>query len=138
MIVSVGGEGPEGMSEGGIGVNIADRLARTRFGREAMAEKADLSLLQSKPTPRVWLGLCLIAFSYIIGWPAVGILAAIAYSLHEPMIVAIGGPVTYGLSHLVFWVGSWFAGARYARLFLRWATRTVIERARGSAPPSSS
>jgi hypothetical protein len=126
------------MPGNGIRVNIAGRLARTRFGREAMVEKADPSLLRTKPTPRVWLGLGLIVFSYIIGWPAVGILAWIAYSLHEPLIVVIGGPVTYGLSHLVFWVGSWLAGARYARIFLRWVTRKVIEMMGGVAPPSTS
>jgi len=138
MIVPVGGEGLRGMPGDGIRANIAGRLARTRFGREAMQEKANLSLLRTRPTPRVRLGLGLVCVSYIIGWPAVGILAWIAYSLNEPLIVAVGGPVTYGLSHLVFMIGSWFAGARYVRIFLRWAAWKVIERIGGAAPTSVS
>jgi hypothetical protein len=136
-IVPAGGKGRRGMPGDGIRAGIAGRLARTRFGRESMEEKADLSLLRAKPTPRVLLGLWLVGFSYIIGWPAVGLLAAIAYVLREPLIVAIGGPVIYGLSNLVFWVGSWLAGARYVRVLLRWATRKVIEKIGGVAPPPS-
>jgi hypothetical protein len=110
---------------------IVTRLARIRFVREAMEEKADLSLLHVKPTPRVWIGLGLVVFSYIIGWPAVGFLFFIAYHLHEPLVIAVGGPVTYGFSHLVFLVGSWLAGLDYARIFLRWAARKVIEKIGG-------
>jgi hypothetical protein len=93
-----------------------------------MEENADLSLLRSKPKPRVWMGLGLVGFSYLIGWPAVGFLALIAYLWREPLIVAIGGPVTYGLSHLVFLVGTWLAGSQYVLIFLRWATRRIIKK----------
>jgi peptidoglycan/xylan/chitin deacetylase (PgdA/CDA1 family) len=110
------------------------RFYRTRFAREALEGKADLSSLQAKPTPRVWAGLALIAFSYIIGWPAVGLLAWVSYLLREPLIIAVGGPLTYGLSHLVFLFGSYFAGVHYANIFLRWATRRLLERL-AVAPP---
>ena len=111
------------------------RLCRTRFAREALEKKADLSSLRVKPTPRVWAGLALIGFSYIIGWPAVGLLVWVSYILREPLIVAIGGPFTYGLSHLVFLYGSYLAGVHYANIFLRWATRRLLERL-AVAPPS--
>jgi hypothetical protein len=127
-----GGKERKGMQGDGIRAEMAGWLARTRFGREAMEEKTDLSLLRARPTARVRLGLGLIGFSYVIGWPAVGLLAWIAYHLGEPLIVAIGGPATYGLSNLVFWVGSWLAGARYVRILLRWATRKVIEKIAGA------
>jgi peptidoglycan/xylan/chitin deacetylase (PgdA/CDA1 family) len=110
------------------------RFYRTRFAREALEGKADLSSLQAKPTPRVWAGLALIAFSYIIGWPAVGLLAWVSYLLREPLIIAVGGPLTYGLSHLVFLFGSYFAGVHYANIFLRWAMRCLLERL-AVAPP---
>jgi hypothetical protein len=126
------------MPGNGIRMKIAGRLARTRFGREALEEKADLSLLRAKPTPRIWLGLGLVGFSYVIGWPAVGLLAWIAYSLGEPLILAIGGPVTYGLSNLVFWAGTWLAGSRYIGILLRWFTGKVIEKIGGTAPPPPS
>jgi peptidoglycan/xylan/chitin deacetylase (PgdA/CDA1 family) len=111
------------------------RLAATRFVREALAEKADLKTLRAKPTPRVRIGLGLVGFSYIIGWPAVGLLAGISYHLREPLIIVIGGPVTYGLSHLVFLAGSYLAGVHYVRILLRWATRRLAELLTGAAPP---
>jgi hypothetical protein len=111
-----------------IKARILARLARTRFVREAMAETANLSSLSVKPTLRVWVGLGLICFSYIIGWPAVGLLALIAFHLGESMIVAVGGPLVYGLSHIVFFAGSYLAGSHYAPFFLRWATRKAIEK----------
>jgi peptidoglycan/xylan/chitin deacetylase (PgdA/CDA1 family) len=114
---------------------IAARLAATRFVREALAEKADLKALRAKPTPRVWIGLGIVGFSYIIGWPAVGLLAVISYHLREPLIIVIGGPVTYGLSHLIFLAGTYLAGSHYARILLRWATRCLAERLTGAAAP---
>jgi peptidoglycan/xylan/chitin deacetylase (PgdA/CDA1 family) len=111
----------------GIKTRIINRLSRARFVREAMAEKATLSSLSVKPTPRVWTGLGLIGLSYVIGWPAVGLLALISYYMREPLIVAIGGPIVYGLSHLVFMVGFYLAGSRYASIFLRWATWRAME-----------
>lgn len=123
------------MPGAGIRARIVTRLARTRFVREALEEKADLSSLRAKPTPRVWVGLGLIGFSYIIGWPVVGLLAMIANHLREPLIVAVGGPVTYGLSYLVFLAGSWLAGSYYAAIFLRWAKRKFIDKWGGAIPP---
>jgi hypothetical protein len=114
-----------------IRAGIVTRLARTDFGREAMAETASLSMLFVKPTPRVWVGLGLIGVSYIIGWPAVGLLALIAFHTGEPMILAMGGPLVYGLSHLVFIAGLYLAGSHYAPSFLRWATRKAIEKMGG-------
>jgi hypothetical protein len=137
MIVPARDREDKEMPGDGIRAEMAGWLARTRFGREAMEEKTDLSLLRVRPTARFRLGLVLIGFSYVIGWPAVGLLAWIAYHLGEPLILAIGGPVMYGLSNLVFWVGSWLAGARYVGIFLRWATRKVIETIAGR-PPSLS
>lgn len=128
-------QGAKVMPGAGIRARIVTRLARTRFVREALEEKADLSALCAKLTPRVWVGLGLIGLSYIIGWPAIGLLAIIAYHLREPVIVAVGGPVTYGLSHLVFLAGSWLAGSHYASIFLRWTTRRFIEKMGGAPPP---
>lgn len=116
------------MTGGGIRARIISRLSRTRFVREAMAERTNLSSVRAKPTLRVRAGLGLIGLSYIIGWPAVGVLALIAYHMSEPLIVAIGGPIVYGVSHLVFLAGSYLAGSRYALIFLRWATRRAIEK----------
>jgi hypothetical protein len=109
-------------------MNIIKKFAETRYARSAIEDKADLSAFKKKPSARVVLGISTIAFSYIIGWPAVGALGMLSIYLEKPLIVAIGGPLTYGLSHLVFMLGMYLAGADYARIFLRWATRVTVER----------
>jgi hypothetical protein len=109
-------------------MNIIKKFAETRYARSAIEDKADLSAFKKKPSARVVLGISVIAFSYIIGWPAVGALGMLSIYLEKPLIVAIGGPLTYGLSHLVFMLGMYLAGADYARIFLRWATRVTVER----------
>ena len=107
---------------------IITKIGNTPFVRSAIAEKADLTAFKQKPSARILLGVFLIGFSYIIGWPAVGALAGLAIHLEEPLVVVIGGPLTYGLSHLVFLWGMYLSGAKYSGIFLRWATRIVMEK----------
>ena len=125
-----------------LGLRLAARLARTHFVRTAMeGEAADLGALQCKPSPAVIVGVALIGFSYIIGWPAVALLGILAAHFERAAIVVVGGPLTYGLSHVVFMVGMYFAGNRYAPIFLRCAARAVmrrlLERYPGEAPSFS-
>lgn len=110
---------------------ILIKIAGTHFVRAAMEDQADLSAFRQRPTPRMMVGISAIGISYIIGWPAVGLLGMVSLHLQEPLIVAIGGPVTYGLSHLVFILGMYLAGAEYARVFFRWATRVAVEKLTG-------
>ena len=107
---------------------IVIKIGTTPYVRNVIAEKADLTAFKQKPTARILFGVFLIVFSYIIGWPAVAALAALAIYLHEPLVGIIGGPLTYGLSHLVFLAGMYLAGAKYSAIFLRWATRVVMEK----------
>jgi hypothetical protein len=107
---------------------IVTRIGNTPFVRNAIAEKADLTAFKQKPTARILLGVFLIGFSYVIGWPAVSALAGLAIYLQEPLVAIVGGPLTYGLSHLVFLAGMYLAGAKYSAIFLRWATRVVMEK----------
>ena len=112
-----------------LGRRLAARFARTRFVRTAMeGEAADLGALRSKPSPAVIAGVVLIGISYIIGWPAVALLAFLADHLQRAAIVVVGGPLTYGLSHLVFMVGAYFAGNHYAPIFMRCAARAVMRK----------
>lgn len=107
---------------------IVIKFANTPYVRNVITEKADLTAFKQKPTARILFGVFLIVFSYIIGWPAVAALAALAIYLHEPLVGIIGGPLTYGLSHLVFLAGMYLSGAKYSAIFLRWATRIVMEK----------
>ena len=109
-------------------MNIIKRISESDYVRSAIEDKADLSAFKEKPSIRVILGVSAIAFSYIIGWPAVGALGILSIYLEKPLIVAIGGPLIYGLSHLVFLLGMYLAGFNYSKIFLRWATRVAVEK----------
>lgn len=112
----------------GIMEAIAGRVARTDFARRAIEEGADLSPFREKPGGRVIAGIVLMGFSYVIGWPAVALFGAAAIYFREPLVVVIGGPLIYGLSHLVFLAGLYLAGAEYGYAFFRWATRRFVEK----------
>lgn len=104
------------------------RLSRTRYVRSAIAERAGLSAFRRRPGPKVIVGVSAIAFSYVIGWPLVSLLGAAAVYTGNAAIALVGGPLAYGLSHLVFILGMYLAGAKYSRIFFRWATRVAMER----------
>jgi len=107
---------------------LITKIGNTPFVRSAITEKADLTAFKQKPSAQILWGVFLIGFSYIIGWPAVGALAGLAIYLQEPLVAIVGGPLTYGLSHLVFLAGMYLSGAKYSGIFLRWATRVVMEK----------
>jgi len=107
---------------------IIQKIAKTRFVRKAIEDRADLSAFRQKPTPRILLGIFLITFSYVIAWPAIGALGTLSVYMEKPLILIIGGPLTYVLSHLVFMLGMVLAGADYTKIFLRWAARITVEK----------
>ncbi len=90
---------------------IASYLSRKKSIIKLMEKPADLSEFKKRPTPRLITGLILMGFSYVIGWPAVAALSALAIYLREPLIAIIGCPTIYGLSHVVFIFGAWLARA---------------------------
>ena len=103
-------------------------FAATGFVRSAIAEQADLSAFREKPTVRVLVGVLLITISFPLGWPAVAALGVLSVHWQTPWIVVIGGPLTYGFSHLVFLVGMYLSGADYSLIFCRWLARVTVER----------
>jgi hypothetical protein len=109
------------------------RIGQTGYVRSAIKEQADLSAFKEKPTPIVIAGVLCIGLSYVIGWPAVAALVVLSVKLENPWIVAVGGPVTYGLSHLVFLLGMYLSGAKYSLIFLRWLSRVSMEKLLGWA-----
>lgn len=107
---------------------LVQQIGQTAYVQSAIEENANLDSFKQKPTPRMIWGLVIIGVSYTIGWPMVGLLGMLAVYLDEPLVAIIGGPLTYGLSHLTFMLGAWLAGAEHARTFFRWATRVVVAR----------
>jgi hypothetical protein len=110
---------------------IIKRIAETDYVRSAIESKADLSAFKEKPSIQVIVGVSAIVFSYVISWPAISALGAVAIYLKKPLLLLIGGPVLYGLSHLVFLFGMFLSGAKYTKIFLRWATRIAVEKLMG-------
>jgi len=107
---------------------IAQKLANTKFGITAVQEKADLSAFKQRPFFRVIMGIILMGISYIIGLPAISALGVIAYKLDIPLLFFAGGPVLFVVSHLVFLLGLYFAGANYTKIFLMRMVRRMIEK----------
>jgi hypothetical protein len=107
---------------------IAERLAKTKYVREALEDTTELKDIRRERSARMIFGLVLVGFSYIIGWPAVAALGVLAVYFREPLIAIIGGPLIYGLSHVVFLVGAWLAGARHARILMRYATKVLFKK----------
>jgi hypothetical protein len=105
---------------------LVQRLAATAYVRRAIEEQADLSAFRQRPSLRVVAGVGAILFSYVIGWPLIAVLGAVSIHMNQPLVVGVGGPVAYGLSHLVFLLGMYLAGAEYSMIFLRWATRVAV------------
>jgi hypothetical protein len=106
-------------------------FARKEYCRAAILERADLSAIKEKPTPKILVGLGLIAFSYVIGLPAVVAMGVIAVWIKEPLVVIIGGPLIYAISTVVFIIGIKMAGKKYFHVSSRWLTRVVLEKILG-------
>ena len=107
-------------------------FARKEFCRAAIHEHADLSIFEKKLTATVIIGLILIAFSNLIGLPAVFIVGGIAAWLEKPMIGFIGIPLTYGISWLLLMLGLYLAGPKYGKALSRWAVRVILEKILGN------
>ncbi len=109
---------------------IAHHLAKIPFIRESVINNADLSAFKEKLPFRIFVrnitGIFMILFSYVIGWPLIFLLGIISIYVKEPLVVVIGGPVAYGISHAVFLAGMFIAGAYYAMILLRWAARVAV------------
>jgi hypothetical protein len=107
---------------------LANDIAKTKFASRAIKDGADLSAFKEKPTAQKFLGIFLMCCSYIIGWPAVGLIGAFSIYWHEPLLIIIGGPLLLIISYLVLLAGMYLAGGKYVMVFFRWATRVTLEK----------
>ena len=106
--------------------SMARRLARTKFGQKALTQRDELGILKQKLTTRVYGGLALMALSYLTGLPALAFLSYLSMKMSKPMIIAVGGPIVFGLVHIMFGVGVYLAGHNYAMEALLWATKRFL------------
>lgn len=93
--------------------SLRQRLRRTHLVQRALQEPVDPQLLQ-RPSARIVVGLVLIGASYLIGWPAIAALGAVAAWIRQPKLL-LGGPVLYGLSWIVFVAGLALVGSKALR-----------------------
>lgn len=105
-------------------------LASTSVGRKALREKTDFSAFKERPSKRFVAGAGLMLFSYVLGWPMVGLFSFLAAYFQRPGLL-MGGPLSYGFSHLVFLAGMVLAGReslKYVEIFSLWSLRALVKR----------
>ena len=108
--------------------SFARRLAQTKFGQKSLTKSDGLSALKQQPGMRVYVGLVLMAISYLIGLPALAFLSYLSVKLSKPMTIAVGGPVVLLLVHIMFGVGVYLAGQNYAVELLQWTTKRFLQK----------
>ena len=111
---------------------IARYLDGKKYIQEIMENPVDLSEFRERPTPRLIAGLILMVLSFIMGWPAVAALSVLAVWWQKPLIFVIGGPTTYALSCVVFFIGAWMARAPHyletlSRFFLQSFLKKILQ-----------
>jgi hypothetical protein len=104
------------------------RLAQLRYVRNAIDQRADLSEFRKPPTFRIFAGMFLIAFSFVMCWPAIGALSGWGAYHHRYWVGAVAFGTLYPLSHLCYIAGMVLSGEKYMRIFFRWLTRRGVER----------
>jgi hypothetical protein len=115
---------------------VQDRLknlVQKRFFQRILQEDLDLRCLKRRPTAREQFGIFLVLLSYVIGWPAVAFFGFLSLYLKQPLVLIIGGPLTYGTSHVVFLVGMYIAGKDYATVFMKWSIKKACEKLSAAA-----
>ncbi len=108
--------------------SFARRLAQTRFGQDSLSQPDGLPILKQQPGARVYVGLILMAMSFLTGLPALALLSYLSVKLSKPMTIAAGGPVVIILVHIMFGVGVYLAGQNYAVKILHWATKRFLQK----------
>ena len=108
--------------------SVARRIARTRFGQKSLKSSDGLLILKQQPGKRVYIGLVLIAMSFLLGIPALAFLSYLSVKLSQPMTIAVGGPAVVILVHIVFGVGVYLAGQNYASKAMQWAVKRFLQK----------
>jgi peptidoglycan/xylan/chitin deacetylase (PgdA/CDA1 family) len=105
-------------------------LVSSAYVKGAIQERANLDAFKTRPSRRFLIGVGLVLFSYILGWPMVGLFSLLAVYFQVPALLMVG-PASYGFSHLIWAFGIYLAGRdsiKYVHMVLRWSLRKVVER----------
>ena len=108
--------------------SLARKMAQTKFGQKSLSNPDELSILKQQPGKRVYVGLVLIAMSFLLGLPALAFLSYLSVKLSKPMTIAVGGPAVIILVHIVFGVGVYLAGQNHASKAMQWAVKRFLQK----------
>jgi peptidoglycan/xylan/chitin deacetylase (PgdA/CDA1 family) len=123
-------ESEEGPERRGFWRLLAQKLAATAYVRRAIEKQATLDACMTSPSPRFLLGVGMVLFSFVIGWPMVALFGILSAYSHAPALLLLGS-ACYGFSHLVWMFGMYLAGRnciKYADAVVSWILRRVVER----------
>ena len=108
---------------------IGQYLAEKKYIKEMLDNPVDLSEFKERMTPRLITGLILMVLSFIMGWPAIAVLSALAVWFKEPLIAVIGCPTTYALSCVIFIFGAWLSCApHYVGIMARYTIQSFLRK----------
>ena len=123
-------ESEEGGRRGGFQRFLARKLASTSYGRKAIKEPVTLEVFKTRPSFKFLVGVGLVLFSYVLGWPMVGLFSFLSAYLKNPALLMVG-PAFYGFSHLVWLFGMVLAGQdciKYGHIMLSWFLKRILEK----------
>jgi hypothetical protein len=109
---------------------LALKLASTNYVRRAIKEQVSLDAFKTTPSPKFLFGVGLILFSYVLGWPMVGLFSLLSAYYQAPALLMVGVGF-YGFSHLVWLLGMYLAGhdsIKYVSIVVSWSLRKAVER----------
>jgi peptidoglycan/xylan/chitin deacetylase (PgdA/CDA1 family) len=109
---------------------FAQVLSSSAYVKGANQERANLDVFKTRPSRRFLIGIGLVLFSYVLGWPMVGLFSFLAAYFQAPALL-IFGPAFYGFSFLIWAFGVYLAGLdsiKYAHIVLRWSLRKAVEK----------
>ena len=112
---------------------LASKLASTAYVKRAIKEQVTLDAFKTTPSPRFLFGVSLVLFSYVLGWPMVGLFGVLSAYFQAPVLLMVG-PAFYGFSHLVWMFGMYLAGRdciKYVDIVLSWNLRRTVEKTLG-------
>lgn len=79
-------------------------------------------------TKRSYIGIAIMAFSFLIGLPAVAALGYLAVMWQKPLLVLVVSPVLLIASHILFAWGVYIAGGNYIKSSFRWVVRRLFDK----------
>jgi peptidoglycan/xylan/chitin deacetylase (PgdA/CDA1 family) len=109
---------------------LALKLASTDYVKKAIKEQVTLRSFKTPPSPKFLFGVFLVLFSFVLGWPMVGLFSFLSAYFHAPTLLLVG-PAFYLFSHLVWLFGMYLAGKdciKYINVVISWSLRKVVER----------